>query len=168
MFHQRSGRLDHLQVGLFKNHFLAGTLATRLFAGLLRPADHHTFPKRVETMDQDTAEAVSVGNEQRDGRNSPDDAQHREKASRDVALQRDPSLENDLNQHANERSEIDSLWPEVSILNLPPHSVVLRSDRSMPLFVRDTRPRRPRSRPAVPLQSNPNSNSESSRQKSLA
>jgi len=52
-------------------------------------------------MHQNAAEAIPIGDQERDRRNAPNDSQHREEAARHVALQRDPSLENDFNQHFN-------------------------------------------------------------------
>src|SRR6266851_5144732 len=100
MLHQRSCLLHHLQVSLLKKNFLARALPTRLLAGLLRPADHHTFAKGIKPVHQNAAEAASVGDQQGDGGNPPNDPQHGQQTARKVPLQRDPSLENDLNQHS--------------------------------------------------------------------
>ena len=61
MFDQRRGLFHHLQVGLFKQNFLARTLSARLLAGLLRPADHDALAKRIKPVDQNAAKAVAVG-----------------------------------------------------------------------------------------------------------
>ena len=53
MFHQRRRLLDHLEIRFLENYFLAGALAARLLAGLLRPADDRAFAERVEAVDQD-------------------------------------------------------------------------------------------------------------------
>src|SRR6267154_1501966 len=96
MLHQRSCLLHHLQVSLLKKNFLARALPTRLLAGLLRPADHHTFAKGIKPVHQNAAEAASVGDQQGDGGNPPNDPQHGQQTARKVPLQRDPSFENDL------------------------------------------------------------------------
>src|SRR5713101_5962203 len=43
VLHQRRVLLHHLQVSLLQHNLLAGALATRLLAGLLRPADDHAL-----------------------------------------------------------------------------------------------------------------------------
>src|ERR1035441_2873113 len=64
-------------IGMIKTLGLPGALPSRLFAGLLRPADDCTLPKRVKTMHQNATEAVTVGDQQSHRRDSPDDPQHR-------------------------------------------------------------------------------------------
>ena len=93
------GFLDHFEIGLLKHNFLAGTLATRLFAGLLRPADDGALAKGVETADQDLAKASSVGDEQCNRGNAPDDAKHREGAACAIAAKSEPGLVKDLQEH---------------------------------------------------------------------
>src|SRR5207244_4718196 len=52
MLDHRRGLFDHFQIGLLKDNFLAGALATRLFAGLLRPADNSTLAECVKAVHQ--------------------------------------------------------------------------------------------------------------------
>ena len=58
--HIVSGLLDHVQVGLLEDDFLAGALAAGLFAGLLRPGDDGAFAEGVEAADQNFTEAAAV------------------------------------------------------------------------------------------------------------
>src|SRR5579863_6878251 len=162
MFHERSVGLDHVHIRLLEQHFLAGALATRLLAGLLRPADDDAFAERVKTMHQNAAEAVAVSDQQRHSCDAPNDAQHGEEAASEVSLQRDPGFENDLNQHATEvrylrRSAIRR-----------PHNAALRSGLSMRLAAPDTAPPQLQSLPAIPPLSIPSSSSATGQQKNRA
>jgi len=96
VLHQRSRCLDHVDIGLFDNDFLAGTLAAGLFAGLLRPANDHTLAESIESMHQDIAKAAAIGDQKRDRGDTPHDAEHGEQAARHVAFQRGPGFENDF------------------------------------------------------------------------
>ena len=99
MFHQRSSFLDDVEVSLLQTHLLAGTLSARLLAGLLRPADDNAFAESIEPAHQDAAETAAVGDQQSDGRNPPDNAQHGQQAAGVVAPESDPGFENDFSQH---------------------------------------------------------------------
>ena len=99
--HIRGRLLDHVQVGLLEDDFLAGPLAARLFAGLLRPADDRAFAERVKATDQNFTEASAVCNQEGDGGDSPYDAEHGESAARAVAAQSDPGFAEDLINHAH-------------------------------------------------------------------
>src|SRR5208282_743734 len=114
------------EVRLFDNNFFPRPLPTRLLARLLRPADHHALAERVEPMHQNAAETAAIGDQKRYRSDSPDDAQHSEETTRQVSLQRDPSLENDFNQHVR-----------VCFI-LQPRSAGPQSDQSMLLFALDT------------------------------
>ena len=87
MFYQRGSLLHHLQISLLEDNFLPRALTAGLFAGLLRPADHYTFPERIKPMHQNAAKTAAVGNQEGDGRDPPHDPQHGEQAAREVALQ---------------------------------------------------------------------------------
>ena len=50
MFHQWRRLFHHVDVGLFKDDFLAGTLPPGLFTGLLRPANDYALAKRIESI----------------------------------------------------------------------------------------------------------------------
>ena len=100
VFHQRCHFLDDVEIGLLQKHFLAGALAAGLLAGLLRPADHHALAESVEPAHQDVAKAAAVGDQQGNGRDPPDDAQHGQQAARVIAPQGDPGFANDFNQHS--------------------------------------------------------------------
>src|SRR5258708_21472833 len=100
MLHQGSSLLDNVEVGLLQTHFFAGTLSARLLAGLLRPADDNAFAESVEAAHQDAAKAAAVGDQQGDGGNSPDDAQHGQQAAGVVAPESNPGFENDFSYHA--------------------------------------------------------------------
>src|SRR5262249_22087123 len=91
--------LHHVHVGLLEDDFLASALATRLLASLLWPADNRTFAERLESPDKNLTEAAAIGDEQRDRGNPPDNAQHGQEAARSVALESDPRLANDFDQH---------------------------------------------------------------------
>ncbi len=90
---KRGRLLDHVEVGLLEDDFLAGALAAGLFAGLLRPADDGAFAEGVEATDQNFAETAAVGDQQRDGGDSPHDAEHGEGAASAVAPQRGPGFD---------------------------------------------------------------------------
>ncbi len=102
--YQRSGLLDHVEVGLLQPHFLAGALSAGLLAGLLRPADHDALAESVEPAHQNAAEAAAVGDQQSHGGNAPDNAQHGQQAARVVALESNPGFENDFSQHVKTTS----------------------------------------------------------------
>ena len=74
MLDHRRCLFDHFQVGLLQDNFLAGALATRLFAGLLWPADNSTLAECVKAVHQNLAETAAVGNQQRDGSYAPHNA----------------------------------------------------------------------------------------------
>ena len=95
VFYQRHSFLDEIDIFLFENDLLARSLPAGLLAGLLRPTDDRTLPEGIETVDQDCAEAVAVGNQQRHGRDTPNDAEHSQGAASSVALQRDPGFVED-------------------------------------------------------------------------
>ncbi|HWJ47248.1 MAG TPA: hypothetical protein VNS62_06330, partial [Candidatus Udaeobacter sp.] len=100
MFHQRSRRPDHVQIRLFENDFLSGALPARLLAGLLRPADHDALTECVKAVHQNAPKAAAIRDQERDRGDAPHNPEHGKQTARDVALQRDPGLGNDLNQHA--------------------------------------------------------------------
>ena len=106
VFHQRRGRLHHVNVSLFELNFLPGALSAWLFAGLLRPANDHALAERIESAHQNGAKATAIRDQQRDGRNSPHNAEHSQERASVVALQRDPGFENDFRKH------VRSLKPE--------------------------------------------------------
>ena len=81
---------------MLDDYFFAGALASGLLAGLLRPANHDALSERIESVDQNAAEAVAVGDQKRDRGNAPHDAQHGEQAARHIAFQRYPGFENDF------------------------------------------------------------------------
>src|SRR5580658_1570156 len=97
------GLLDHVDVGLLEDDLLAGTLAAGLFAGLLRPADDGALAEGVEAANQNFAETASVRDQQRDGGDSPYDAEHGERAASAIASQCDPGFAEDLVDHASHR-----------------------------------------------------------------
>ena len=99
VFHQRRCLFDHLDVGFFENDFLPRALTAGLFAGLLRPCDHRAFAEGVETADQHLPEAAAVGDQQRDRRDSPHDAEHGEQAASEVAAQGHPRFEEYFGEH---------------------------------------------------------------------
>ena len=63
MLHEVRGFLDHIEVGLLEDNFLACALSARLFAGLLRPADDGAFAEGVEAAHEDLAKAATVGDQ---------------------------------------------------------------------------------------------------------
>src|SRR5580698_5308276 len=91
--------LYHVHIRLLNHDFLARALPARLLAGLCWPANHHALAEGVKPMHEDAAKAVSVGDEQRDRGNPPHNAQHGEETAGEVALERDPGLENDFDKH---------------------------------------------------------------------
>src|SRR5208282_3765621 len=107
---------------------LAGALASRLFAGLLRPADDGAFAESIEAAHQNFAEASAVGNQQRDRGDPPDDAEHGERAACAVAPQRRPGFVQDLINHAH--------------VSRPPRGARLRWDRWRRRGALDTTPTR--------------------------
>ena len=86
-------------VGFFEDDVLPGPLPARLFAGLLRPANDDAFSEGIESADQDFPEAAAVSDKQSHRRNSPNNAEHSEQATRVVALEGDPGFANDFNHH---------------------------------------------------------------------
>src|SRR2546425_1262903 len=89
---ERPFELDQFHVLPLEDDVLSGPFASRLLAGLARPANHGAFPKGLETSDQDGTKAVAVGDEECYGHNSPHDSQHRQDASQAVASQTVPGL----------------------------------------------------------------------------
>ena len=85
VFHQGSSFLDDVEVSLLQTHFLAGTLSAGLLAGLLRPADDDALAESVKPAYQDAAKTAAIGDQQSDGGDSPDNAQHGQQAASVVA-----------------------------------------------------------------------------------
>ena len=54
------GLFDHLKIGLLQNNFLAGALASRLFTGLLWPADDCAFAECVKPVHQNLPETAAI------------------------------------------------------------------------------------------------------------
>jgi hypothetical protein len=117
MLYQRRGFLDHVDISLLENNFLPCPLSAGLFAGLLWPADDRAFAKRIEAADQDFAKAAAVGDQQRNRRNAPHDAEHGEQAPCGIALESNPSFANDFEQH--------------KIFNWKEHEVTQRFERAI-------------------------------------
>src|SRR5262249_37396224 len=92
-------RLDEVNVFLLEDNLLTGALSSGLFAGLLRPANHATAAKGVESAHGRAADSAAVGDQQRDGDDAPHDAEHRECGTGAATQERVPGVADDLEQH---------------------------------------------------------------------
>ena len=89
---------DGFDVLILVFHFLAGPLPSGLEAGLPRPDDDDVVAHVHERVHDASAEALAVGEQDHDGSQSPDDAEHGEQGAQAVAHERLPALRNEFFQ----------------------------------------------------------------------